>query len=260
IATKPFGEPHATSALTSYLFTGKDLDSTGLYYFAARYYDASVGRFISPDPHWNHHNMIYGDDPDNKFPLISAITQSTNLYVYCMNNPLGNVDPDGELAYPGQIHNAVADHIKVNYGLKGPMMVRYRVGFGFADLIHPTTGEVWEVKRNTLSVPKALAQLSKYTANSLQRADYRDLELKMGGSAGTVIASDSFVMTTSISTYKVQYWDMGNGIIQYDYQRVTDWKPVVEVATAAVFVGCVATALVMTHGLAVPLLIPLLVR
>ena len=32
IATKPFGEPHATSALTSYMFTGKDLDDTGLYY------------------------------------------------------------------------------------------------------------------------------------------------------------------------------------------------------------------------------------
>ena len=97
IATNPFGEPHAGSAQTSYGFTGKDLDSTGLYYFAARYYDASVGRFTSQDPHWNHHNMIYGDDPNNKFPLISAITQSTNLYVYCGNNPLGYVDPDGQI-------------------------------------------------------------------------------------------------------------------------------------------------------------------
>ena len=43
--------------------------------------------------------MIYGDDPDNKFPLISAITQSTNLYVYCANNPLIYVDPDGEIIW-----------------------------------------------------------------------------------------------------------------------------------------------------------------
>ena len=49
VATKPFGEPHASSDLTSYMFTGKDLDDTGLYYFAARYYDASVGRFITQD-------------------------------------------------------------------------------------------------------------------------------------------------------------------------------------------------------------------
>ena len=41
IATTPFGEPHTNSALTSYMFTGKDLDDTSLYYFAARYYDAS---------------------------------------------------------------------------------------------------------------------------------------------------------------------------------------------------------------------------
>ena len=99
MATKPFGEPHAGSAQTSYGFTGKELDSTGLYYFAARYYDASVGRFVSQDTHWNHHNMIYGDDPDNKFPLISAITQSTNLYVYCGNNPIMYVDPDGEIFF-----------------------------------------------------------------------------------------------------------------------------------------------------------------
>jgi RHS repeat-associated protein len=31
------------------LFTGQRLDSTGLYYYGARYYDATIGRFISPD-------------------------------------------------------------------------------------------------------------------------------------------------------------------------------------------------------------------
>ena len=139
IATKPFGEPHATSALTSYMFTGKDLDGTGLYYFAARYYDASVGRFTSPDPHWNHHNMIYGDNPDNKFPLISAITQSTNLYVYCANNPLGFVDLDGHIITPANVIGAVlgagggavlgrliADH----YGLTGWKRNATIAGFG----------------------------------------------------------------------------------------------------------------------------------
>ncbi|MBN1190562.1 MAG: RHS repeat-associated core domain-containing protein, partial [Dehalococcoidales bacterium] len=30
-------------------FTGQRLDETGLYYYGARYYDHSIGRFISPD-------------------------------------------------------------------------------------------------------------------------------------------------------------------------------------------------------------------
>ena len=34
---------------TDRLFTGQRLDSTGLYYYGARYYDPTIGRFISPD-------------------------------------------------------------------------------------------------------------------------------------------------------------------------------------------------------------------
>ncbi len=58
------------------LFSGKRYDSaSGLYYFGARYYDASSGRFISRDP------MGYIDGP--------------NDYVLAMNNPLLWIDPYG---------------------------------------------------------------------------------------------------------------------------------------------------------------------
>ncbi len=57
-------------------FTGKDLDEdTGLYYFNARWYDQSIGRFISEDP---------AADPNNP-----------NLYTYGKNNPLRFLDPTG---------------------------------------------------------------------------------------------------------------------------------------------------------------------
>ncbi|MDD5702809.1 MAG: hypothetical protein PHU23_12260 [Dehalococcoidales bacterium] len=34
---------------TDKLFTGQRLDDTGLYYYGARYYDPTIGGFISPD-------------------------------------------------------------------------------------------------------------------------------------------------------------------------------------------------------------------
>jgi len=47
--------------------------------------------------------MIYGDDPKDSLglniytPDINAIRQSSNLYVYCMNNAVMYVDPTGEI-------------------------------------------------------------------------------------------------------------------------------------------------------------------
>jgi hypothetical protein len=47
------------------------------YYFGARFYDAEVGRFFSPDP------------LASKYPSLSP-------YNYCANNPLIYIDPTGE--------------------------------------------------------------------------------------------------------------------------------------------------------------------
>ena len=63
-----------------YKYTGKEKDITGLYYFGARYYDPTIGRFITKDP-------IKGN---------SMNPQTLNPYVYCLNNPMKYIDPDGE--------------------------------------------------------------------------------------------------------------------------------------------------------------------
>ena len=60
-------------------FTWQCHDGTGLYYYNARYYDPTIGRFISPDP------LIPG----------AGNPQAWNRYVYCLNNPLAYVDPLG---------------------------------------------------------------------------------------------------------------------------------------------------------------------
>jgi RHS repeat-associated protein len=77
----PFGECRNSQGNpgTDKLFTGQRLDGTGLYYYGARYYDASMGRFISADP----------TIPDSENP------KALNRYAYALNNPLKYVDPSG---------------------------------------------------------------------------------------------------------------------------------------------------------------------
>jgi RHS repeat-associated protein len=63
-------------------FTSKERDiETGLDYFGARYYASTQGRFTSADPLNASMRVI---DP-----------QTMNRFVFCLNNPLRYVDPDG---------------------------------------------------------------------------------------------------------------------------------------------------------------------
>ncbi|AKG53328.1 hypothetical protein DGWBC_0652 [Dehalogenimonas sp. WBC-2] len=75
----PYGATRSGSVPTDEKFTGQKLDSTGLYYYNARYYDPIIGRFISADT------------------LVQNFTnpQTLNRYSYTSNNPLKYVDPTG---------------------------------------------------------------------------------------------------------------------------------------------------------------------
>jgi RHS repeat-associated protein len=93
----PFGEENLTSGTleNDFRFVGKENDKeTGLYYFGARYMEAMIGRFVSPDPV----RPVY--------PRTSGINekvirnpQRVNLYAYGLNNPYRYIDPDGNEAY-----------------------------------------------------------------------------------------------------------------------------------------------------------------
>jgi len=73
-------------------FTGKEKDPTGFHYFGARYYYGNIGRFLTPDPHtlipWN---------------LELPYPQTLNPYVYCTNDPLTFLDPNGLFRTAGNI-------------------------------------------------------------------------------------------------------------------------------------------------------------
>ena len=220
--------------------------------------------------------MIYGDepvkwnekkaDPDDPqgqssytyLPSISAIMQSGNLYSYCMDNPVEHIDITGELAL-WLVHNWVVDDIQAKYKVDGMIknkMVAYEFGFGFADLVNDKTGEVWEVKKSTVPMRLAEKQLAKYTSHRL--VTLPDLTLKTGGTGGTIIEENSFVRTEGLDTYYVHYWDCGNGIIQYEYEKVTDWRAVGEMMIGTLIIGGIAYLIFQTGGAAAPALVPIL--
>ncbi len=65
-----------------YSYVSRRLDvESGLMYFRARYYDASIGRFINADP--------------------IRFTAGINFYVYVQNNPANYIDPTGLACGPG---------------------------------------------------------------------------------------------------------------------------------------------------------------
>ncbi|MFJ5851283.1 RHS repeat-associated core domain-containing protein [Streptomyces sp. NPDC092903] len=72
----PRGVPRSTTSETvpqSYRFAGGYQDPTGLYHFAARYYDPNIGRFTNPDPSG----------------------QELNPYLYAEGDPVNRIDPTG---------------------------------------------------------------------------------------------------------------------------------------------------------------------
>jgi RHS repeat-associated protein len=81
----PYGQENTPAGVTntcstSYEFTGYERDAeTGLDYAFARYYNARMGRFMSPDP-------LGGDLTD---------PQTLNKYTYVRNNPVNFTDPSG---------------------------------------------------------------------------------------------------------------------------------------------------------------------
>jgi RHS repeat-associated protein len=67
-----------------YRYRGYRYDSeTGLYYLESRYYNPELGRFLN------------ADDPNVSSFTLSSFSNK-NLFAYCDNNPVMNIDPNGK--------------------------------------------------------------------------------------------------------------------------------------------------------------------
>ncbi len=201
-------------------------DELDMIYLRARYYNPQIGRFTSLDV----------EEGEISSPL------DMNRYVYCRNNPIKYVDPTGMLAYPGQIHNLVVEKVADKYGLYTEETISYNFGWGRADLIS-ATGAVWDVKRDKPNqIAKGVTQVQKYVNNTWKRFPNRDL------SVGGIVDSGSFSETLNMDTYYITYRYAGNGIIAYDYYKVTDWDTVKAYASIAGMTVLSALAFLISQG------------
>ncbi|MCL5059795.1 MAG: RHS repeat-associated core domain-containing protein [Candidatus Thermoplasmatota archaeon] len=81
----------AGASIPQYGYTGREPDATGLIYYRARYYDPSIGRFISRDP--------------------IGLQGGLNQYAYVSNDPVNATDPSGEI-----VVNAAGAAVGAGYG------------------------------------------------------------------------------------------------------------------------------------------------
>jgi len=93
----PFGSLRIDSKIGAFSeqrkYIGQEYDAdTGLNYLNARYYNATLARFISQDPMFWSFNVAWLTDPQNQ-----------NSYAYARNNPIAGSDPSGLLTafFPG---------------------------------------------------------------------------------------------------------------------------------------------------------------
>ena len=74
---EPYGKTtvSGTASSNSFEYTGRENDSTGLYFYRARYYNPGLQRFVSEDP--------------------IGLAGGVNVYSYVDGNPLSKTDPEG---------------------------------------------------------------------------------------------------------------------------------------------------------------------
>ena len=72
---QPYGNIYTQTGNEKFKFSGKELDSSNLYYFGARYYNSNIGRFTQVDP---------------------IFKAEESPYQYANNNPIRYIDPSGK--------------------------------------------------------------------------------------------------------------------------------------------------------------------
>jgi len=109
-------------AATPYGFTGEWTDQTGLVHLRARYYESTLGRFITKD-------QLSG---------LAHYPQTINRYSYVTNNPVIFLDPTGNIGIKEAPEvNRLIERMKGYYGIR----IGRDWGWEFLPSIAPSLGE-----------------------------------------------------------------------------------------------------------------------
>jgi RHS repeat-associated protein len=106
---EPFGYATTSGAAStsSYKYTGREDDGTGLYYYRARYYHPRLQRFISEDP----------------IGLIGGI----NRYAYVGNLPTMRTDPTGLLWWGGHFSITLSAALQAGFSYSDALNLALKV-------------------------------------------------------------------------------------------------------------------------------------
>jgi len=126
-----------TAAAKRYRYTGMERDEeTGLEYHKARYYISWLGRWMNCDP--------------------IGIGDGVNVYAYCRNNPVGNVDTGGTQTNPAAGLRAVGTGATVasSEGAKASTNMAELIKKTTEDATLKKTAENEQAKINSIFLPK----------------------------------------------------------------------------------------------------------
>ena len=93
-------------------FTAREDDGTGLYYYRARYFQPTLGRFVSEDP--------------------LDLSDGRDMYAYDLDAPLDLVDPLGLFSVGGELFVGIGLSLDVGYASGKGWFGRWRFGYGLS--------------------------------------------------------------------------------------------------------------------------------
>ncbi len=177
-------------------YTGREWDpETGLYYYRARYYDPTLGRFLSEDP----------------------AAASANLYGYVSGNVANRIDPSGLVAVPGRYEGlipiwgsgkAAAHNIECGEWGWAALHTAMAVSDVFlvkSLVVAAGTGMVM-VAAHALAEEAGEAAIRTPYALALQEASEAALEARTAVSEGATLYRGGVVGRSAAAASEAQYW------------------------------------------------------